>query len=239
MPAPRRALPRDYDDPGFRGGIVRDAALNGCILQDGYQDVHPRVADGLTSENATPVLDLGSGRSALGRELDRVGVPWVGIDRSPTQLSLAHGSRLMGEATLLPFREGTFGAVAGLYMLYHFDDPLTPMREAARVMRAGGVFVTCAPSHDNYPEFGGVLPEEPPSTFDAENGEELVARVFDDVRVERWDMFLYRLVDEEAAWTYLVARMVNPGDAREAARACRYPLWVRARGAVFWARKRG
>jgi SAM-dependent methyltransferase len=128
--------------------------------------------------------------------------------------------------------------VAALYMLYHFADSLLPMREAARVLRPGGTFVCCAPSRFNYPELAAHMPPEPLETFDAENGPEQVAAIFADVRVEPWDMHLFRLPDAEAVWMHLVARMIEPSVAEAVARKVRTPLWVRARGAVIWARKR-
>jgi hypothetical protein len=38
-------------------------------------------------------------------------------------------------------------------------------------------------------------------------------------------------------WGHLVSRQHDPEEAAEAARQVRTPLWVRARGAIFWARK--
>ena len=70
------------------------------------------------------MLDLGCGPTKLGRLLDERAVPWVGIDAAVRRLELGIGPRLLGDAQRLPFADETFGAVAALYMLYHFDDPL-------------------------------------------------------------------------------------------------------------------
>jgi ubiquinone/menaquinone biosynthesis C-methylase UbiE len=180
---------------------------------------------------------MGSGTGALGRLLDALTVPWVGLDRSPTQLGMATGPRVRGEATVCPFGDATFGSVAALYMLYHFEDPVQALHEASRVLRPGGVFVTCAPSRFNHPELLDFLPPQPLDTFDAECGPELVGTVFTDVVVEPWDMLLYRLTSHESVWNYLVARQTDPDEARQAADQASLPLWVRSKGAVIWGRK--
>jgi SAM-dependent methyltransferase len=229
----------DYDDPLFRSGVSAADALAHSIFRDEYRDIHPQVADRIEPVGGLPVLDLGCGRTVLGTLLRERGIPWVGIDQSPTQLANGAGPRVRGDARRLPFRDDSFGAVATLYTLYHFDEPREPLREAARVLAPGGMFVTCAPSRENYPELLPLLPSEPAATFDAENAAEVVAAVFDDVRVEPWEMWVFRLPDADAVWRHLVARMVEPAAARHAAESVRTPLWVRAKGALVWAHKRG
>jgi hypothetical protein len=109
MERQRRPAPFDYDDDAFRAGIGRvsgldrDPGFDGCILREGFRDVHPRVADGLEHAGLFPVLDLGCGIGTLGRLLDERRLRWAGIDRSRKQLAAGFGPRLRGEATRLPF----------------------------------------------------------------------------------------------------------------------------------------
>ncbi len=229
--------PFDYDlpDDEFRSGVGRRAGQLHCTLQPGYQDVHASIADDLLVSGVSHVLDLGCGTGTLGEQLDERGIAWVGIDRSLEQLKFAKGLLLRGDATRLPFADETFDAVAALYMLYHFDSPTVPMREALRVLKPGGLFVCCAPSRHNWPELVPFLPPQPIDPFDSENGPAQIEAVFGNVRTEPWDMRVYRLPDEDAVWTHLVARQVPDEDARTAARQVKTPLWVRAKGAVMWA----
>jgi len=58
------------------------------------------------------------------------------------------------------------------------------------------------------------------------------------VRVDTWDMELYRLPDASAVWTYLVSRGTETEVAESVARQVKTPLWLTKRGAVVWGRKR-
>ena len=60
--------------------------------------------------------------------------------------------------------------MAALYTLYHYDDPLQPLREARRVLQSGGLLAACAPARDSAPELAHVVPSwGARSTFDAED----------------------------------------------------------------------
>jgi SAM-dependent methyltransferase len=90
---------------------------------------HLRPGDG-------PVLDVGCGR---GQYLDAVraaGFDAVGVDLSPGM-----APDLVGDASRLPFADGSFGAALALHMLYHLPDPTDGLRELDRVVRPDGVVV--------------------------------------------------------------------------------------------------
>lgn len=237
MSGERQPVPFDYGDPDFRLGTEPNA-LDHSILRDEYRDIHPYVADRLAAWKQTPVLDLGCGPTRLGRLLSDRGVPWVGLDRARERLAAGRGPRLLGDALRLPFAEGSFGAVAALYMLYHFADPAAVLRESQRVLRAGGVFVCAAPAADDDPEIAPFLPQAPAATFDSDVAPAMLGELFADIGVQRWEMALYRLPDERAVWTYLVARGHAPEAAERAARATELPLWLTKRGAIAWGWKR-
>jgi hypothetical protein len=76
----------------------------------------------------------------------------------------------------------------------------------------------------------------PPEVFDAEVGPGLVASVFGQVRVERWDAPPLRLPDRGAVRDYLIARFAPPEVASAAAEQVATPATITKRGALIYAR---
>jgi SAM-dependent methyltransferase len=229
----------DYNDEVFRQGVEAHG-LDYSILREEYRDVHPLVADRLASAGVSRVLDMGCGPTKLGALLDERGVPWVGVDAAIRRLELGRGERVLGDAMRLPFGDETFGAVTALYMLYHFEDPAVPVAEAWRVLRPGGLFAACAPSRSDDPELAPFLAHRAGETFDSDMAPELIGRFFEVVRVDAWDMPIYRLPDAQALWNHVIATSLipDPDEARRVAEKLEYPLWLTKRGATVWGRKR-
>jgi ubiquinone/menaquinone biosynthesis methyltransferase len=96
-----------------------------------------------------PVLDLCAGTMDLTAIVARMrpGVPVVALDFSPKMLEAgrhkAPAARVVvGDAMALPFDDGEFAAVVCGFGVRNFADPVKGAREALRVLRPGGVFVT-------------------------------------------------------------------------------------------------
>ncbi len=189
------------------------------------------------TNGAAPVLDMGCSNGRLGAELGRAGVPWIGLDRSRALLAELRGPGAGGEASRLPFRNGVFGGVAAVNMLYHLADPVSAIREAHRVLRPGGLFVAVAPSRTTDPELAPFLPPMPLDTSDAEVAPETLAALFADVTVDAWDAPMTRLPDPSAVEAHLCGRMHHPEAARSVACRVETPMSITKRGAVVWGRK--
>lgn len=227
------AVPSDYDShpERFRTGSQ-------SVWKYGVGDVHIDVAQRLARDRAGPVLDLGCGEGRLMRLLEALSVSAIALDRSPTMLNAAQGRRVLGEARSLPFRDAVFGAVAGLYVLYHLEQPEQALREAHRVLRPGGVFVAATPSRENDPEFASYVPTRS-TTFDAEEAPGLVGNFFVDIEVERWGGPFLTLPDRDAVMEYLFGRGVDRADCLRIAKSVDVPMRVTKRGCLIWARKDG
>jgi SAM-dependent methyltransferase len=94
-------------------------------------------------------LDVGCGTGANGPVLAARAAFAVGIDASRTPLGLGratHAARLRGDATALPFPEGSFDLVVALDVLEHLDDDAGGARELRRVLRPGGAALIFVPA---------------------------------------------------------------------------------------------
>jgi len=76
------------------------------------------------------------------------------------------------------------------------------------------------------------------STFDAEDAVKVIGRVFDVVKVDRWDAPLVSLPDPAAVTKFLRGRGMSPQGAQAAAAAFEPSMTVTKRGVVVWARVR-
>ncbi|MFD0856074.1 class I SAM-dependent methyltransferase, partial [Actinomadura adrarensis] len=195
-------LPGDYDDDPGRFAANQEATRRFSRVGD----VHPVVVRRFADETCGSVVDIGGGNGVLARALGDNGVRTVVVDRAEL-LKEAPRPAVRADATRLPFRDGCFDGAAALWMLYHLPDPLLVLREAQRVVRAGGVVAVCTSSRFNDPELAPVLPGwGTPLTFDAENAAGLLGAVFEDVDVQRWDEPLVDIPDRAALKLFLRGR---------------------------------
>jgi SAM-dependent methyltransferase len=227
------ALPNDYDcDPG------RFLATQAHP----HDDVHPYVAARFAAAGARTVLDVGGGNGRLARLLPTLSMRCLLIDLSPAMLDLAPRPAVRADGARLPVASASADAVAALYTLYHYEDPLAPIREARRALRPGGLFAACAANRDSHRELAQVLPSwGTASTFDGEDAEAIVASVFgaagDTVTADRWDGPLVTLSSLPDAVACLRVYGLSEASAAEAAATLGLPLTLTTRGCVIYATK--
>jgi SAM-dependent methyltransferase len=131
----------------------------------------------------------------------------------------------------LPFRDGAFAEVTHLWCLYHVNDPVLAVGEAARVLRAGGRYFASTAARDNDPEI--MFEGYPPSSFDAEEAVSIVASVFEDVEPERWNGAFFPLETRDEVRAYCRHCFIPAERAEEAV----LPLWLTKRGVLVRAHK--
>ena len=229
-----RALPADYDaDPGRFDANVRATEAFSRV-----GDLHPLVAEQLAMIGPAGVLDLGGGIGRLAALLHDRNI-WTVVVDSARHIGRAPAPRVLGDAGRLPFVDGSFDAVAALWMLYHLDRPGRALREAHRVLRPGGTFVACTASRTNDPELAGVLPNWGRRTsFDAEEAIEIVSQAFHVTRVISWDQPFVTLPDRDAAELFLRGRGLSEREAHRRASRLDTPMSVTKRGVLVWGRRR-
>lgn len=103
-------------------------------------DFSERELVGLLGRGDGVCLDLGCGTGLYGETLRGTGRAVIGIDVSRDQLRLAKGREMVaaGDASRLPFRDGSFDDVAGIWVHSDLDDLPGVLAEVARVLRPGG-----------------------------------------------------------------------------------------------------
>jgi len=200
--APQVSVPCDYDtDPErYRLGM-RSARAHTTA------DLYGRVARLLGELDASTVLDVGCADGALRAALPAPGPWFIGLDASETLLRDHPPPVLRADATRLPVRDRAVDAVTALNVLYHLPDPMPALREARRVLRAGGHLLAATIARTDSPEFSAYWTRSATS-FDAEDAPGLLARVFDSIAVSSWDAPLVTLPDAAAIRDHLVGRRV-------------------------------
>jgi SAM-dependent methyltransferase len=229
------AVPYDYDANPARYRLGVD--VTGAAVDPSVTPLHARIWD-LTPELPDLVVaDVGSadGPLAAARPPGRR-ARVVGIDRSAVLLAGHPRSAVRADAVALPLADGSVTAVVAVNMVYHLADPVTAIREARRVLAAGGVFIAATISRHDSPELAAVW-RPAPSTFDAEDAAALASRVFEDVQTEWWDAPLVTLADQVAIRDYLIARWVPAERAAAAAASFATPLSITKRGALLICRR--
>jgi ubiquinone/menaquinone biosynthesis C-methylase UbiE len=119
------------------------------LVQQAEHWRHRLIADGTQLEPGTRLLEVGTGVGAvlavLGQEFP--GLELTGVDIEPKQLEYARGhleragveaNLVEADALALPFEDESFDHVWMMWFLEHVADPVTVLREARRVLVAGG-----------------------------------------------------------------------------------------------------
>jgi SAM-dependent methyltransferase len=201
------------------------------------QSLYDQLAEVLVGVRARHILDVGCGEGALRAALPAQLQPrLVGLDAAATMLRAHPPPVVQADATALPFPTDVFDAVVAINVLDHLAKPTVAIEQAHRVLVPGGILLAATTSRHDSPELAHLW-RPPPSSFDAEDAPALVASVFGQVQVERWDAPLVRLPDRDAVRDYLIARFVAPQAAVAAAEWVTTPVTITKRGAVIHARK--
>jgi SAM-dependent methyltransferase len=200
------------------------------------EDIYPTLATRILAGGAKTFAEVGGGRGPIAEALKGRHVATCVVDRDEQMLAAVSGPAARADLLALPFADESLDAVAAVNCLYFLDDPVAAIREAWRVLRPGGVFVASSPSRFNDPELADIDPKwATPSTFDAEDSPQLVAKVFSEVEVEPWRLVAYVLPDQSAIADYLHA--FNVQDWERKAKTVTAPMSVTKVGAEVWATK--
>jgi SAM-dependent methyltransferase len=93
-------------------------------------------------------LDLGCGEGRVTRDLKARGHTVAGLDVAPTMIRLAReadpeGEYVVADGAAIPYEDGSFDLVVAFNTLMDIDDMAGAVREAARVLEAGGRLCAC------------------------------------------------------------------------------------------------
>ncbi len=112
------------------------------------------------------LLDVGTGPGSFPQRLRQAGHRGrlVGVDASAGMIAKATSAGadvefLEADAASLPFPDGSFDVVTARHMLYHVPDIPRALREARRVLRAGGRFLAVTNIHDSMGEYRRAIDE--------------------------------------------------------------------------------
>ena len=109
-----------------------------------------RYAGNGNGNRLTRILDIGCGTGTTMKELEAYAPTVCGLDISPAALRYCSqrgiSSVSLGDASVLPFRDGQFDVVISVDLLEHMEDDVGALREMHRVAKPGGVVIATVPA---------------------------------------------------------------------------------------------
>ena len=138
----------EYDPDAFAafekaGWTTKEAAAYDAIAVRATAPAAGPLLDALGVGPGTRFLDVATGPGYVAGQAAERGARAVGLDFSETMLEHARAHApdvefVHGDATALPFGEGSFDAVGAAFLLLHLGAPELGVSEAARVLEPGG-----------------------------------------------------------------------------------------------------
>jgi ubiquinone/menaquinone biosynthesis C-methylase UbiE len=220
-----------FDAFEAKGWTTKEAAAYDALAGRVTSRLAKPLLEAVGAGSGTRLLDVATGPGYVAEEAAERGAEPVGVDFSETML--AHASArvrgvefVLGDASALPFEDGSFDAVVAAFVLLHLAAPERAVAEAARVLKPGGraaFTVWDEPSRGRwlgvfFDAFRGAGAQPPP---DVPRGPDFFAFADDaafsallegaglrDVRVDRI-AFELELVDADELWDGLLAGSVR------------------------------
>jgi len=161
------------------------------------------------------VIEVGPGPGELSERIQReLGARVVAVDISERMVELTRVrgvEAVVGDVQELPFSDGSFDCAVAAWMLYHVPDVERGIGELARVLRPGGHLVAVTNGADHWDGLRELVVDRRGEVcFSAENGAELLGRVF--ARVERREANgWFAFPDRAAAQAFVDATMTLQG----------------------------
>jgi len=136
-----------YWDASWETEGIQSFSLHSTVIEDAKWEYLTHELQGYSGRS----LEVGCGSGHFSALMAEAGFEAILLDYSPSAIMCARNSFIalkgrerkryvLGDALALPIADGEMDAVLSCGTLEHFENPLEPIREMVRVLRAGGLF---------------------------------------------------------------------------------------------------